>query len=262
MEYFGKTNIGLVRTSNQDNYDCRKLYDNVFLFTICDGMGGTKGGNIASEKAISVFSDYVEKEIRKTENKKGIPSARKINFDDLLNEAVEVANKEVFNMANSDPDLAQMGTTLVAGLFFDDKVYSVNVGDSRLYRFIKKNKKLTRITHDHSYVQALVDLGQLTPEEAAVNPRRNILTMAVGTEPEVEPDITFFKPDTGDYILLCSDGLYNNFNEDELCDVIFDYDIVDSDKGLSETENKIDALIDLSLEKGGRDNITAILIKY
>lgn len=255
MDFCAKTDVGKVRQSNQDNYFCEKLYENVYLFVVCDGMGGTKGGNIASELATEVFKEYVIKEIAKTENKKGIPSSRKINFKELLTIAAAKANTAVYEKAMSDSELAQMGTTLVGCIVFEDKVYTVNVGDSRLYRITSSSDEAIRITHDHSYVQALVDMGQLTPEEAAVNPRRNILTMAVGTEETVQPDINSFKPEKGDYILLCSDGLYNYFKPSELKDTVWDHE----DETL---EQKTELLINYALESGGRDNITAILAEY
>ena len=255
MNFFAKSDIGKVRQSNQDNYFCSELYKDVYLFIVCDGMGGTKGGNIASEVAVDVFKKYIINEIAKTENKKGIPSARKINFKELLTTAVVKANYAVYEKAMSDPELAQMGTTLVACIVFDDKVYTANVGDSRLYHITSDSNEAIRITHDHSYVQTLVDMGQLTPEEAAVNPRRNILTMAVGTEDTIDPDINSFKPEKGDYILLCSDGLYNYFKPSELKEIVWGHD--------EETlEQKTDLYINYALESGGRDNITAILAKY
>ena len=259
MVYFGNTNIGNVRKSNQDNYLCIDLYDNVKLFTVCDGMGGTKGGNIASEMAIKTFSDYVIEEIKKTENKKHIPSAKKLNFKEVLTIAVEKANTEVYQNAQKNPEFAQMGTTLVSALCFDNSVHTVNVGDSRFYLFDSKSGKVKQVTHDHSYVQALVDIGQLTPEEAAVNPRRNILTMAVGTENTVSPDVLSVKPNAGDIGLLCSDGLYNNYTPSELEETIFSEKEEDDDLLVKIITEK---LIDGALKRGGRDNITVITVKF
>ena len=145
-----------------------------------------------------------------------------------------------------------MGTTLVSALIIDGKLYITNIGDSRLY--LVNKDEIKRLTRDHSYVQTLVDLGQLTPEEAEKNPHRNIITRAIGTQKKVEPDLFFKDLSEGDveYILMCSDGLTNFVEEKEIHSII---------KESESLESACNILIDKANENGGGDNITAVLIK-
>ena len=262
MYYFGKSDIGKKRQTNQDTYHTARFCDNVTLFILCDGMGGTNGGNIASGLAVKTTCEYIEnKVLEKTDFESDICNSSEIDFKTLLCEAVSAANSAVYKRAKDSKDLKNMGTTLVCALFVDEKLYIANVGDSRLY-LIEKNK-ISALTHDHSYVQLLVDMGQITKEEAAVNPGRNILTRAVGTEASVETDvIELDAPKKGSYICLCSDGLYNFMSEDEMKNIIRkknkEYDDDDFD---SELSYKTNTLINLANANGGGDNITIILIK-
>ncbi len=261
MYFLGKTDIGKQRQTNQDNFLTMRVCDNVTVFVLCDGMGGTNGGNIASSLAIRTFADYIEQAIGAYTDNDGVCKTDDVNFPVLMSDAVSAANSSVYRRARESSELTNMGTTIVAALATEDEIHIANVGDSRMYRLEGKN--LTQLTHDHSYVQMLVDMGQLTKEEAATNPRRNILTRAVGTEPTVDADvITVDMPKKGSYLMLCSDGLYNFISEKEFINIVRkkykDYDDEDYD---AELTFKTELLVDTANANGGGDNITIILIK-
>lgn len=249
MEYYGETDIGCVRTTNQDNFRIESICDNVLLCVVCDGMGGTNGGNIASETAISVFVQNLRNSLCPSVTDK-ICDIGGLDIPSLLRDAVFSANRAVYTVSESTPELSHMGTTLVCALIIDGKCYIANVGDSRLYVCTKK--EIVQETKDHSYVQMLVDMGQLTPEEAAVNPRRNILTMAVGTESEIEPSVSTRDFSEGETLMLCSDGLYNYVSPDSARSIITENNDIESAVGI---------LISLAKKNGGGDNITTILIR-
>lgn len=261
MYFLGKTDIGKKRETNQDNYLTMRLCDNVTLFVLCDGMGGTNGGNIASALAIRTFADFVENEITSCMDQDGNCRIAEVDFPVLMSNGVSAANKAVYSRARENNELMNMGTTLVAALVTEDEVYTANVGDSRLY-LVRKNE-LMQMTHDHSYVQMLVDMGQITKEEASTNPRRNILTRAVGTEPTVEADVTSFDmPAKDTFLLLCSDGLYNFISEEDTVKIIHgNYGDYDEDDYEAELTYKTDLLVDTANANGGGDNITIILAK-
>ncbi len=253
MQFFGKSDTGKKRRENQDSFITEQLYDNAVLCLVCDGMGGANGGSIASSLACHEFVKHVKKKLS------DIKQQEQIRFDDrdpetekLLKRAVTLTNTAVFKKALKEKELVGMGTTLVSALVLENKLYITNVGDSRLY--LLNQDEIKRLTRDHSYVQTLVDLGQLTPEEAEKNPHKNIITKAIGTQKKVEPDLFFKDLSDGDveYILMCSDGLTNFIEEAEIHSII---------KESESLEIACNTLIDKANENGGGDNITAVLIK-
>lgn len=261
MYFHGKTDIGKQRQTNQDNFLTMRVCDNVTIFVLCDGMGGTNGGNIASSLAVRTFADYIEQFLEPYISDDGLCDTAAVNFPLLMSDGVSAANRAVYMRARENSELTNMGTTIVAALAADREFHIANVGDSRMY--LLKGKELTQLTHDHSYVQMLVDMGQLTKEEAATNPRRNILTRAVGTEPTVDADVTTVEiPSEESYYMLCSDGLYNFISEKEFINTVRknyrDYDDDDYD---AELTFKTELLVDCANANGGGDNITIILIK-
>lgn len=243
MFFFGKSDIGKRRSTNQDCFNITSLSDGSFLCTVCDGMGGANGGNIASEIASNVYTSYIKEHIEdESENKQ-----------ELIFRAIVEANSAVFKKASSDEVLNGMGTTLVSALIDKNgNATIVNVGDSRMYYL--ENETLTQITRDHSYVQHLVDIGQITVKEAENASIKNIIIRSIGNEKEANPD--FFslsvKPDS--YILLCSDGLTNCLDNETITKNI-------SANSQEELASCVDKLIDLANEAGGPDNITVILGK-
>jgi protein phosphatase len=184
-------------------------------------------------------------------------------IDQLLTGAVKLANYTVYEQSVKVEDFAGMGTTLVAALFVDDVVYVVNVGDSRLY--LISDNTITQITHDHSYVQHLIDNGSLTAEDARTHPYRNRITRAVGIKGDLETDI--FSVDLASldvcYLLLCSDGLCGQLVPEDIYSIISsDHDIDVVTDVESELQDKTERLIAAANDAGGPDNITAVLVRY
>lgn len=250
------TDVGMKRSVNQDSYILKTYSEKTCLCLVCDGMGGAKGGaeasKIASEKFVSIIDDFVAPYIgNKTKRLQGS------DIKETLLYAVEQANYAVHEYAQIHPTLKGMGTTLVAALIIQNTVFCVNVGDSRMY--FMKGDKVKQITKDHSYVQYLLDVGQITEQEAENFPGRNIITRAVGTESSVKPDFIRENVSEGTYVLLCSDGLTNFVSEEGLRDIVMSEERKGLDQiGLSITVRK---LIDCANQNGGADNITAVLVR-
>lgn len=242
MIFCGKTDVGKRRANNQDCYAVTPLPDGACLLTVCDGMGGVNGGNVASEIACRVYTEAVVG---------GYDGEG--NDTELMRTAVASANTAVYEAASSDEALKGMGTTLVSALVrADGSVTVVNVGDSRLYCLT--DKELCQISRDHSYVQYLVDMGQITMKEAKNASIRNIIIRSVGNEAQTNPDFFTIAPAPGSYLLLCTDGLTNCVPNELLAETIH-----------GDTEEELNAcaerLISLANEGGGTDNITVILGK-
>ncbi|NLK38629.1 MAG: Stp1/IreP family PP2C-type Ser/Thr phosphatase [Clostridiales bacterium] len=250
MIWYGKSDIGRVRSTNQDSFIACNLADDIVMCAVCDGMGGNAGGSEASHIALKVFHAEMAAYIEKSDPR----SASESEIRQVLTEAVDKANDEVYKMASSDKSLSGMGTTLVAALIIDGKLYSINIGDSRMY--IIRDGEAVQQTHDHSYVQYLVDIGKLTPAEARKSTNRNIITRAVGIDEKVEADINVacLSGDSGGYILLCSDGLTNFVENQEIAQIA-----EQTDQSL---EQRVETLIALANERGGTDNITAVLLAF
>lgn len=242
MNLFGLTDIGLVRKNNQDSYAIRVLDDNLAIAVVCDGMGGAQAGNVASAVAVESFAAAVEDAC-----KNGVPPDPE-RKQQLLRTACRTANNTVYELSCSNPEYQGMGTTLVAALVLSHEVYVINVGDSRCY--ILSDGTLKQITSDHSYVQALVNFGDITPEEARVHPKKNLITRALGIDESVRSDVFTAERKAGDKILLCSDGLSNMVPDDILQEELLkDANIEDSAR----------ALLALAVEQGAPDNVTVIL---
>ncbi len=262
INFFGKSDIGMQRSANQDFFIIRNICKNSSLAVVCDGMGGAKSGNVASECAAQVFADSVVKYLEEKIKADGTLVLTSKDACLVLDDAIRDANIAVYNKSLSSEDFEGMGTTLVGALFCDDTVYVINVGDSRLY--LISNNDITQITHDHSYVQQLVDSGTLSPEEAQNHPFKNRITKAIGIADKVEPDI--FSVDLSEiqicYLLLCTDGLSGLVSEEEICSLIssdIDIDVVTDIE--TELSDKTDRLIVAANNEGGTDNITALLVK-
>ncbi len=254
MQFFGMTNIGMKREVNQDSFTIKE-YNGGLLAVVCDGMGGASGGEEASSTAAAAFSGYTDISFAEetladdgTETKGSADAEGTVR--EILLSAARAANNAVYAAATEDETLSGMGTTLVSAYIADGKVYAVNVGDSRMY--IIKDDTITQITHDHSYVQYLVDIGKMTADEARTSNNKNIITRAVGTEAEVETD--FFVVDTdmsGGHVLLCTDGLTNHLTEEDIIKCVSESD---------GPENACASLIEMANLGGGSDNITAVII--
>ena len=250
MYYFGKTDIGRKRKANQDNFCICEISDRVLLCAVFDGMGGHAGGETASSIACEKFSTVVRDTLTaKLDEENTIPSLTKTQIFNILTKAKNIANTAVYEAAQEDSNLSGMGTTLAAVLVIDTTAYAMNVGDSRIY--CADSEGIVRISKDHSYVQYLIDLGEITEEEAKTNVNKSIITRAVGTEESVDADTYTFECENTS-ILLCSDGLSNLVEDDDM------YKLLSEDNSAEEC---VGALIDKANDGGGTDNITAVVIR-
>lgn len=240
METFAKSDVGKAREMNQDYYYISPTDSKIKLFVMADGMGGYKGGEIASKLATVSVKNYIESNFENTPKEKE-------EILKLIKSAMEYANMVVYEKSKQDTELEGMGTTLEVCLIYNSKAYIGHVGDSRIYRL--RGVYLRKLTNDHSYVEKLVKDGTITKEEAINHPKKNMLTKALGCTVFVEPDVTVKGFIKNDIILICSDGLTNMVSEDEI------YNIIKED--VSKAPEK---LIDRANENGGYDNVTAIII--
>ena len=238
----GKTDIGKRRKNNQDSFVIRSWEDiDCALGVVCDGMGGAKSGNVASSLAVEVFAE----EIRRSW-KRGMESDL---IDQMLRSAVKLANFTVFDQAAQFEEFSGMGTTLVAVLIRGNKATLVNVGDSRIYGINRSG--IRQLTKDHSLVQMMVERGDLTPEQARTYPGKNYITRAIGTEPVVQCDIFHLDLNKGDCLFLCSDGLSNLVDEQEIL-----FEIVHA----VSRKNCCQHLLDIAKNRGAPDNVTSVLV--
>ena len=241
MQYWGLTDPGCVREQNQDAFQMEQLDKNTLLCVVCDGMGGAKSGNIASKLAVEVFVE----EIRRT----WTAGMEQEQVDQMLEGAVKLANYTVYDQSQQSEIFSGMGTTLVAALIRDFQVTVVNVGDSRAYRINREGVRC--LTTDHSLVQLMVDRGELTPEMAKNYPGKNFITRAIGTEPMVLCDLYHLDVERGDALLLCSDGLSNLLDEQE---ILFEV-VHGTNKQLC-----CQRLLEIAKNRGAPDNVTSVLV--
>ena len=241
MQYWGLTDKGCVRKQNQDAYELRQLDKNTLLAVVCDGMGGAKSGNIASSLAVDVFTQEVVRSWS--------PSMDLDRIAQMLTSAVKLANFTVYDQAQQFEEFDGMGTTLVAVLVHGKYATVVNVGDSRAYAIDMDG--ITQITRDHSLVQMMVDRGDLSAEQAKSYPGKNFITRAIGTEQLVSCDIYHREVSRGDYLLLCSDGLSNMMDDQEI--------LFEAVHGVGK-HRCCKRLLDIAKNRGAPDNVTAVLI--
>ena len=241
MQSWGLTDPGCVRKQNQDAFQIEQLDRGTLLCVVCDGMGGARSGNVASSLAVEVFAE----EIRRN----WIPGMASDRIDQMMKSAVKLANFTVFDQAVQFEEFSGMGTTLTAALIQDSKAIIVNVGDSRVYG-INRNG-IRQLTKDHSLVQLMVDRGDLTPEVAKSYPGKNLITRAVGTEPSVLCDVFRWDVSKGDYLLLCSDGLSNVMDDQEIL-----FEVV---HGVNK-EHCCQRLLSIAKNRGAPDNVTSVLV--
>lgn len=242
MVFYGQTDIGKRREENEDAYDIldKEKYK---LFVVADGMGGYAGGKIASNLAIKCFEEYLENNLNNNNyTREGIIT--------LLNEAIVNTNTIVYEEAQKNEKLKNMGTTIAAALIYNNKMYIAHVGDSRIYR-VRKNI-IRQLTKDHSYVEKLILEGTITRAEATNHPKKNMLTRAIGAEETVEPDIKVKGILPGDILILCTDGLTNMVQDKEIFKIVCENE--------HNLKNACDNLINNANLAGGYDNSTVVLV--
>lgn len=239
MEIWGVTHQGMVRKQNQDTFAYRKLSDGRAIALVCDGMGGARAGNVASSMAVELFlSEFLRRE-----------DADALDYRDM-ERAADLANARVYQRSLSDPICAGMGTTLVAALAGPEIAAILNEGDSRCY--LVREQGILRITRDHSLVEDLVERGELTREQARTHPNRNLITHALGAEPELHTDVFHQPLSPGDFLLLCSDGLSNVVSEQEIL-----FEVLHG----GPPESCCERLLEIALHRGAPDNVTVVLIQ-
>ncbi len=240
MKAWGLTDIGNVREVNQDTYRIQCRDDGTAgVFLVCDGMGGANAGEVASTMAAEALLNALSDSWQRGGSREG------------LRQAYAAANETVFDAAQSNEDYAGMGTTMVTAVCAGDRALIANVGDSRAY-FLDENG-LRQITEDHSLVGELMKRGDLTPYQASRHPSRNVITRAIGADASVRCDVFEETLQPGQFLLLCSDGLTREVTEPEIYYEIFQAE---------HPETACRRLVDLAKNRGGRDNITLLLIMF
>lgn len=244
MDLFALTDVGCLRRQNQDAFRTQLFEESgAAVLLVCDGMGGHRAGNVASELMSTVFMGELTA---------GFSAALATGtICGLMKSALRTANTAVYKLSLSKPECCGMGTTVVAAVVIGEDVTVMNVGDSRAY--LLSGGSIRQITRDHSVVEDMVERGDITREESRTHPNKNLITRAVGTAPEVEADFFSVNVHPGSSLLLCSDGLSNELTDDELLRAV---------AGSDGAEDSCRRLIELTLERGAPDNVTAaILIK-
>ena len=244
VESYGVSSVGKKRSQNEDHY---LMNDDLQLYIVADGMGGHLGGEFASKMAVTTIEEVIE-QISNPEATvvRGVNS-EDISYGERLRYAIHVAGERIFEQALYDDSLKGMGTTTVAILIHEGKAYVANVGDSRGY--LIRGGKIEQITEDHSLVREQVKAGVLATEEVKGHRLKNIITRSVGFQPEVETDLRTEDLKKGDKILLCSDGLSNLVEDQEMGEVVQKYPVREA----------CQKLVDLANERGGEDNITVVI---
>lgn len=242
MKYWGITDPGCTRVQNQDTYLVEALSRNALLCVVCDGMGGAKSGNVASSLAADVFLQEIKQSWTSDMSQE--------KLDQMLKGAVKLANFTVHDQAQQFEEFTGMGTTLVAVLIEGKNATVINVGDSRCYSVTKDG--VQQITTDHSLVQMMVQRGELAPERAKSYPGKNLITRAIGTETVVECDLFHRRLKAGECLLLCTDGLSNLLDDQEIL-----FEVVHGDDKKSSCER----LLNIAKNRGAPDNVTCVLIQ-
>ena len=248
LEIFGVTDVGRKRTHNEDSIGSDQALG---LAVLADGMGGYKAGEVASAIAVNLIMEEV---------REGLKGARTGEIDEesgysretlVIKAAIEKANTTIYQTAQSQPQCAGMGTTLVAAAFYDDRMTIAHIGDSRLYRF--RQGVFEQVTSDHSLLQELIDKGFYTPEEAKKSLNKNLVTRAMGIELNVAPDLQEEVAMPGDIYLMCSDGLSDLVEDEEIESTLKAYG--------DDLETSARRLVQMANDKGGKDNISVILAR-
>jgi len=248
LEIFSQTDAGLVRAHNEDSVACEPICG---LVVLADGMGGYNAGEVASGIAVSVVA---------TEIKHHLQNASPIGRDEatgeelgvsLLRNFIQKANVSIFHASQSQPQYAGMGTTIVSGLFYDNRVAVGHVGDSRMYRL--RGEMMEAITRDHSLLQEQIDGGIISAADARFSKNKNLVTRAVGIAAEVEPEVHVHDVMTGDIYLLCSDGLNDMVEDEDIQSVLY---AMQGNLPLAAEQ-----LVQMAKDNGGRDNVSVILVK-
>lgn len=245
MKGYGLTDRGKVRLENQDCFIIeRSNTADCFIFALCDGMGGANAGGIASKMTASAFVSQVYAKV----------SSRRLtrnNICNVLTDACRYSNSVAFEYSTFDDSLAGMGTTIVGGIVYDDgRCFIISAGDSRAYVINSRKAEIRQVTRDHSLVEELISSGIITREESISHPQKNVITKAVGTEPDIDPDYFHLRIGHSERLMICSDGLTNIISDPEImkCSMHHSYD----------NESFCKELMSKALKRGARDNVSVV----
>ncbi len=246
MKSYGLTDKGRIRKDNQDCFIIEKCEaKDCLVVALCDGMGGAKAGGLASRLSNKAFISYIFSRLISRVN-------RTPNYREILQAACAEANGVAYEYSQFDEEFSGMGTTIVGGVIRNGgNGYIINVGDSRAYHISRRGNFIKQITRDHSLVEELLEYGAITPEQAKTHPQRSVITRALGSDPKVEADYFEFFLLSGDFLLLCSDGLSNTISDQEM----LDFARINPDP-----ERLCRALMIEALERGARDNVTVVAV--
>ncbi len=240
LKIAGRTDKGLLRSSNQDAYATGEMPGNIAWAVVCDGMGGARGGNIASSTAVKVISKQITSGLT--------TELRSSTVKRLLLAAIRQANQSIFELSKANELLKGMGTTVVAAVVCNNIAYIAHAGDSRAYKVTASG--IQQLTRDHSMVQVLLEKGQLTPDEAKIHPKKNIITRALGVDHIISTDYMEEPLEDHEILLICTDGLTNYVEVEKI------YRIMQS----CDNHEFADRLVMAANENGGGDNITVVTI--
>ena len=247
LEMAARTDPGRLRPHNEDAVFCDARQG---LAILADGMGGYNAGEVASSMAVSLLATRIV-DIRDDAEAQDFDPAGQRIVHRQLRERIEEANAEIYFASQNEPQLAGMGTTLVVAWFYDNHLTVAHLGDSRLYRL--RGGRLERLTRDHSLLQEQLDSGMISAEQARVSRRRNLVTRALGVELRVSPELRDFEVQAGDLYLLCSDGLSDMVDDEEIAQAV---------RGLGGDPSLLaEQLVRMANENGGRDNVSVIVTK-
>lgn len=236
------TNVGRRRVSNQDYAEYFKNKHGEYLFVLCDGIGGHQAGDVASKKTTEFIGEaFLAQDVPFTLE----------HFQSWIKEIIVRVNQYIIELASENSDLQGMGTTLVMASIIEDQIVIAHVGDSRAY--VYQNKQLIRLTEDHSLVNALIQIGEITVEESLTHPQRNAVIQSIGVTDTVEAEISSMPVGEAEILMLCSDGLTNMLSEEALLEL---FESGRHEKGFAEH------LVEEANDAGGRDNITIILASH
>ncbi len=241
MKIVARTDVGLLRDNNQDSYAASELSDKALFAVVCDGMGGAAEGALASSEAVRLIKKRISEHYSDDMSDLSVKS--------LLVSAIENANKSIYELSLSNDKYEGMGTTVVAALVANGYVYIAHAGDSRAYRI--SNGILNQLTRDHSVVQRMVEIGRITAEEAEAHPDKHIITRALGVDEEIRVDFCQESFEDDDLLILCSDGLTNYIEPEDILRLTEDGCYY----------NYADRLVNLANQNGGGDNITVVAVE-
>ncbi|MEG2348199.1 MAG: Stp1/IreP family PP2C-type Ser/Thr phosphatase [Clostridia bacterium] len=244
MRFVAKTDIGMKRKNNEDSLFAN-IYDaDTSLYIVADGLGGYASGEVASQMLVNTMSNYFENHRRFLKN------ASDLQIEQVLQKALNIANESIYELEKTDEKYKGMGTTVVALLKLNSKIYYISIGDSRMYYIDAKMSEVSQITEDDTYVNELIKTNVINPSEAETHPQKHVLTKAIGIFKHIDTVVNILEKENG-FVLLCTDGVTNMLDKKEILNIF----------KKNKFENVAQKLITKANDNGGVDNITAIAIE-